>query len=169
MSTALLVSADRLNVFQWHKIKVMHFSTAAGTSPKGNSGVSERWSFCQWWFQNGETVVTKVMRKLTTDWNNCTAFFSFLLWNHPKCILVLCVTRDIVSLSVCTKLGITLSPADRQILACSDILVSLVLLFLASSVLCSVFWVGEGARECAGERVCKRKEQRRGEHFAQLE
>lgn len=64
-----------------------------------------------------------------------------------------------VSVSVCTNLAITFSPADKQILALSDILVSLWLLLLAGSVLC-VF--REGAREYvqARARECVRgKEQ----------
>lgn len=65
------------------------------------------------------------------------------------------------SLSVRTKLAITLSPADRQILAHSDVLVSLGLLFLARSVLCLCLWRGRES-ECVQERESVKERSRGG-------
>lgn len=86
-----------------------------------------------------------------------SVFWSVHMWlNHPRCILVLRVSGANVSLSVCTKPAITFSPADRHILAHSDILVSLGLLFLAGSVLCvCVLCVKRGR---ASQSVCTEKE-----------
>lgn len=68
-----------------------------------------------------------------------------------------------VSVSVCTNLAITFSPADKQILALSDILVSLWLLLLAGSVLCVL--EREPETVCKRLRVLQRKEQMSSKTF----